>query len=96
MTRERAQSCFYHRDLDWVGIAAKAVELVEQLGESPEPRRLDKAINSTELSDGEIGMLHSLFWDSIVVGSERRYTNGQHRGCALRLSGAKRTVVSGN
>jgi hypothetical protein len=36
--------------------------------------------------------LESLFRDPVFIGGGS-YTNGQHRGCALRFSGAERAAV---
>jgi hypothetical protein len=36
--------------------------------------------------------LWSLFADPVIIGGGS-YTNGQHRGCALRFSGAERAAV---
>ncbi len=93
MTPERSQLCDYHRRLDWVAIANRAVQIVGEVGEEPDRDQLYCAVMESGLSAADTAMLHSLFGDPIVVGSENRYINGQHRGCGLRLSGASRTVI---
>ena len=41
----------------------------------------------------ERGWLCSLFDDPVFIGGGS-YTNGQHRGCALRFSGAERAAIN--
>jgi hypothetical protein len=44
------------------------------------------------IAEDDRGWLESLFFDPIDVAGGS-YTNGQHRGCALRFSGAARAAV---
>jgi hypothetical protein len=83
-------ACSYH-DANWRVIADESVAVLEDLGVRDE--RSDYAEEARKRLQGkERGLLESLFGDPIIVG-EGGYTNGQHRGCALRFSGAAGAAV---
>jgi hypothetical protein len=82
--------CAYHA-ADWRSIADESVRIIERLG----PRdRSDyaRAARRSRLSKRERDWLERLFDDPVFV-HDRGFSNGQHRGCALRFSGAARAAV---
>ena len=84
--------CRYHRD-DWASIADASARIVDQLAGTTDPDYLAPA-QIWRLPAKEQGWLVSLFRDPVVLGDDRAsYVNGQHRGCALRFSGAQRAAV---
>jgi hypothetical protein len=84
--------CRYHQ-ADWRTIADLSVAILEDTGgDSSHFNYSERAGTIGNLSEAERGWLISLFTNPIII-SEDGYTNGQHRACALRFSGAKRGVV---
>jgi hypothetical protein len=87
------ESCEYHEP-DWYAVAQASVEVLEALSLDAE---LDDAIEATSghfSSELELKALHSLFADPIIWTEEgSSITNGQHRTCALKASGAPLCVV---
>jgi hypothetical protein len=90
MTVERSRSCPYHL-ADWQTIANESVRILSRLGQRDADDYTAAAL-SVRLPNEEKRWLHSLFDDPVDVCGGG-YTNGQHRGCALRLSGADRAAV---
>ncbi len=80
----------YHR-ANWHAIADESVAIITELGIRDDKGDYQKA-TKRRLRGKERDWLFSLFWDPIVI-SDRSYTDGQHRGCALRFSGAQRAAV---
>ncbi|MHB1526757.1 MAG: hypothetical protein ACYCZN_10845 [Candidatus Dormibacteria bacterium] len=81
--------CSWHQ-ADWRSIANQGVAVLEELG-ARDDKDYEEAARK-RLRGQDRGLLESLFRDPILVG-RGGYTNGQHRGCALRFSGAERAVV---
>jgi hypothetical protein len=94
LTPDDRARCRYH-EADWAAIADESVRIVEELGARDQDDYLEAAERSA-LRDDDRGWLESLFFDPVDIAGGS-YTNGQHRGCALRFSGAaKATVVTGD
>lgn len=93
LTQKETARCRYHQ-ADWALIAHYAVHIIETLGPQPDEAALTHAIEAAGLAGSEHDFLRSLFGaDAIALSSDRTYDNGQHRACALRLSGASLAVV---
>jgi len=90
ITPEDLAACRYH-DADWASIADESVRIVEELGRRDASDYRAGARRSA-LPETDRAWLESLFWDPVDVAGGG-YTNGQHRGCALRFSGARRAAV---
>ena len=84
------RTCTYHQ-ANWKAIAGASVRILENLGPR-EPKDYLAAAERIRLRRRDRPWLFSLFRDPIIIVSSS-YTNGQHRGCALRFSGAERAVV---
>lgn len=86
-------SCPYHKG-DWERVSEAAVDILRTLEQGA---TLDDAVDAAYQAFGESVEGHwceSLFRDPIVCGPrEPSVTNGQHRACALRASGAHLCVV---
>jgi len=67
------------------------VRIVEVLGVCEHDEYLEAATQS-RLGENDRSWLESLFFDPVDIEGGS-YTNGQHRGCALRFSGAARAAV---
>lgn len=91
LTSADRQVCGYHQG-DWKLVADTSVELVLQLGGRADTSDYIEPVSKLCLPSMEKKWLASLFRDPIVV-SGGQYTNGQHRGCAARFSGAERVAV---
>jgi len=83
--------CWRH-DADWSSIANASVEILNRLGRC-DPEEYADAAESMGLEDQDERWLVSLFADPIFIGGGG-YTNGQHRACALRFSGAARAAIA--
>lgn len=68
--------------------------ILEALGPEPEEEELRRAISDAPLRQRESQMLYWLFYDPIVASPDHGFTNGQHRACAIRASGADRVIVA--
>lgn len=97
LTADEVRACWYHM-ADWAAIADESVRIVDKVGRlKPEGQYLREARQSN-LSDGDqswdsdLRWLISLFEQPIIIAGGG-YTDGQHRACALRFSGAPRAVV---
>lgn len=90
LTADNLASCRYHR-ANWKAIADESVKIITTLGVQDTAGPYEGEANK-RLSGRDRIWLASLFYDPIVV-SDGSYTNGQHRGCALRFSGADRAAV---
>ncbi len=82
--------CRYHQ-ADWAAIANESVGVIQRLGPS-EPYDYYLEAGRSDLGKADKEWLLTLFKDPIDVAGGS-YTNGQHRGCALRFSGARRAAV---
>lgn len=90
LSPEDRSLCEFHA-ADWAAIADESVRIIDELG-SRSPDNYVAAVDDSPLAEPELGWLDSLFRDPIDVKGGS-YTNGQHRGCALRFSGAERAAV---
>lgn len=84
------ESCAYHHG-NWKAIADESVNIIKALGTQD---TVDPYLGEAKkrLSGRDRTWLESLFYNPIVV-TGGTYTNGQHRGCALRFSGADRAAI---
>ena len=85
------QSCPYH-EANWRAIADESVRIIKELGQTTR-RRYARSAKESALSTGDRSWLISLFEDPVDISGRESYTNGQHRGFALRFSGAERAAV---
>jgi hypothetical protein len=90
LSPEEWAQCPYH-EADWAAIADESVSIIERLGPC-EPHDYFVEASRSSLGEEDRGWLLSLFRDPVDVAGGS-YTNGQHRGCALRFSGAQRAAV---
>lgn len=91
---ERAK-CRYHQG-DWRAIADASVKILAAVDAS-DPDAYVRAADATKLRVRDKRWLHSMFSNRIDLGAIRKaYVNGQHRGCALRFSGAEKAARSGS
>lgn len=90
LTADDLRKCRYH-DGNWKAIAEESVRIIDSLGPRDRNEYAAEAKRST-LPDRDRRWLVTLFSEPIFIGGGA-YTNGQHRGCALRFSGADRAAV---
>jgi hypothetical protein len=83
-------ACPFH-DAHWKEIAEESARIVQALGRGDTEIYVEAA-HQAPLPSRDRKWLVSLFTDPIVIDGGF-YTNGQHRGCALRFSGASRAAV---
>lgn len=91
LTPDEVRKCRYH-DANWKKIADEGCRLIDTLGRVAEDDYVNAA-RASKLRKKDRGWLVSLFSDPVFIGGGG-YTNGQHRACALRFSGADRVPVS--
>ena len=89
-TPDDLRACRFHEG-QWRAIADESVRIIDLLGRR-DPEDYAAAARRSPLRKTDRRWLVSLFADPIVIGRSS-YTNGQHRGCALRFSGADRAAV---
>ena len=92
LTPDDFSKCPYHVG-NWREVASVSVAIIEALGPDPENEQLQEAISDSALGKREKNWLYCLFHDPIVASPVDGFTNGQHRACAVRASGAERVVV---
>lgn len=90
LSAEDRRNCYYH-GANWKAVADASVEILKQLGRK-DPNKYIAWVDRSDLTHHEKRWLQSLFKDPVTLG-ESQYSDGQHRGCALRFSGADRAVV---
>jgi hypothetical protein len=90
LTPADLRACRFHK-ADWKAIADESVRILDRLG-AAEPDDYASEASRSRLSKRDRHWLYSLFRDPIFIGGGS-YTNGQHRGCALRFSGAEHAAV---
>jgi hypothetical protein len=81
------EACPYHQ-ADWHAIAAEAVRIVRTMGESLREWEVRLAAEASSLSEGDRRWLLSLLGSYPITWSGDYFSDGQHRGCALRQYGA--------
>lgn len=92
LTAADRAKCRYHQG-DWKAIANASVDIVAKV-DGRNPDAYPAAAQAVRLPTRDTRWLLSLFRDPIVLNDGRKsYNNGQHRGCALRFSGAPRAAV---
>lgn len=91
LTTDDLAGCRYHRH-DWRAIADESVRILDACGDRADSDEYLDAVRRSPLADIEKRWLRSLFGDPVFIGGGS-YTNGQHRGCALRFSGAERAAI---
>lgn len=82
--------CPYHRG-NWKAIANASARIINEVGVADSDEYL-AATDKKWMRRRDRRWLRSLFFDAIDI-SANAYTNGQHRGCALRFSGAAQAAV---
>jgi hypothetical protein len=88
LTDEQIDACERHQ-ADWRAIADEAVLIVEAGGTSDD---FVAAVGDSPLPESDRAELGWLLLRPIVIeGGD--YTDGQHRACAIRFSGAQRVPV---
>lgn len=87
---DRVRSCPWHR-AEWKAIADESVQIIQSLGRR-DPEAYEAVATTKLLPKIEMRWLASLFRDPIDIRGGG-YTNGQHRACALRFSGAERAAI---
>jgi hypothetical protein len=90
LTADDRATCPFHA-ADWLSIAAESVRMVDSSPSADQDGLVAKA-EASGLPPVERRWLASLFRAPVVV-YEDGFGDGQHRGCALRFSGASRAVV---
>lgn len=95
LTADDYLACRFHA-ADWKKIAAAAVTAIRTHGSNPTRRQLDAACAAAGLTSTESGWFSSLFGSESIQLGGGQYLNGQHRGCAIRASGAAEFVVGRN
>jgi len=85
--------CDFH-DGNWSQIAEASIELLANLS-TFDPDAIGTRADAAFPGKGtDAAWLASLFWDPIVWrDGQSTVTNGQHRLCAIRASGAQRVIV---
>jgi hypothetical protein len=78
----------YHRP-NWAAIADESVRILEELGGGQEFETYVAAARRSGLREPERDWLEGLFFPEPIWIIGDHYEYGQHRGCALRFSGAK-------
>jgi hypothetical protein len=90
LTSDDTSACWYHQP-DWKEIADRSAGIIESVGRQ-DPRAYLAAAAQENLPAADLRWLVSVFDNPIQVRGDS-YVNGQHRGCALRFSGADRAAV---
>lgn len=91
LTDKDFKTCRYHK-AKWKEIADLSVAFINESGWQPTDEQIDHFIESAHLGESDDFWLYSFFADPISINGGS-YTNGQHRGCALRGSKASHVVV---
>ncbi len=90
LTARDVATCSFH-GANWKAIANASAHIIDVVGVA-DSMQYRQAASAMKIAKRDRRWLDSLFHDPIVIdGGE--YTNGQHRGCALRFSGAERAAV---
>jgi hypothetical protein len=91
LSSEDIDNCRYHQ-ANWRAIADESVRILQRSGDRAATDDYIDSAGRSKLSQKEGEWLVSLFADPIFIGGGS-YTNGQHRGCALRFSGAEKAAI---
>lgn len=90
LTAADARGCTYHQ-ANWRRIADESVRIITELGQQP-ASAYERAARASDLPEDDCRWLVSLFSWPIKIG-QATLSNGLHRSCALRLSGAAKAAV---
>ena len=90
LTSEKVAECRFH-NANWKAIADESVQIINGLGQQ-DASVYQRAAEQSRLSGEDRRWLISLFNAPIKVEGGS-YIDGQHRGCALRFSGAAQAAV---
>jgi hypothetical protein len=89
-------ACAYHQTTDWRTLASASVRLFRGFADRPVCELL-RAVEGLPSSEWDREALYGLFVDPIVWGrGNESVTNGQHRICAIRASGARLCAIDHN
>jgi hypothetical protein len=91
LTPDDCASCDYHAS-DWLSIAQAAVSVVRRAGDCPTSEEIERGRKLGHVKRRDEPFYWSLFDDPIVFG-KGQFWDGQHRACAVRLSGVRELVV---
>jgi hypothetical protein len=83
-------SCRYHEG-QWQAVADESVRIIKQLGRVDSELYVSEA-ETSNLNDEDRWRLRLLFTMPIDIGGDE-FTDGQHRACALRFSGATHAAL---
>jgi hypothetical protein len=96
LSEEQLAACRYHQLADWFLVARTSVHFFREYRERLQSD-LHEAVLKAQLSSADLEQLYGLFVDPIVWGGKSdSVTNGQHRICAIRASGARLCVIDHN
>lgn len=96
LTDEHFAKCEYHQRADWRTVARTSVRLFRAFKDKPRSE-FDDAVLNIALPKRDRWELYFLIHDPIVWGGRsHRVTNGQHRICAIRTSGAGLCLIDHN
>ena len=87
LSTEDAVACWWHQAADWAIVANESVRVVETVGRLMPEGDYRREARQAGLSNINRPWLISLFEEPIIV-TGGGFTDGQHRSCSLRLSGA--------
>ena len=90
LTEADRKACRFH-EANWRWIADESVRIVRGL-RHVDPSAYVDAVDRTRRHRKDRSWLRSLFDDPIFIGGGG-FTNGQHRACALRFSGASHAAM---
>jgi hypothetical protein len=91
LTVDDINACRWHQ-ANWAAVANESARIVEIVGRLKPPGDYIEEARHSNLHGEDLRWLASLFETPIIIGGGW-YTDGQHRGCALRFSGAPRAAV---
>ena len=92
LSKDEMAACRYH-DANWQRACDRAVEIIDLLGPTPSDDDLEAVLQRSDLAEPEACALYSLLGVDGLSVNAHGYGNGQHRGCAVRFSGATHVVV---
>lgn len=90
LTEADRGKCRFH-EADWRWIAEQSVRIITELGHVESGKYVD-AVDRIKRRRKDRSWLRSLFFDPIVIAGGS-FSNGQHRACALRFSGASHAAM---
>jgi hypothetical protein len=91
LATDDVNACWYHK-ANWAAIADESIRVVEVVGKLKPDGYYKEEARKSALGKEDLKWLVSLFEHPVII-SGGGYTDGQHRGCALRFSGASQAAV---